>query len=178
MTDYASLALQCGFTNAAPLDVGSLHFLSEVRDMCRADRCRNYGKSWSCPPACGDLAFWTERAKRYDSGLLLQTVGEIEDSYDFEGMQAVSALNKQQVDALADALHAADADFLLMAAGTCKRCEKCTYPDAPCRFPDKLFPSMEACGLFVSQVCRDNGVDYYYGSDRIAYTCCLLYNKE
>jgi hypothetical protein len=37
---------------------------------------------------------------------------------------------------------------------------------------------MEACGLFVSQVCRDNGVAYYYGDDKIAYTCCVLYHSR
>ena len=110
--------------------------------------------------------------------LLLQVVGDREDSYDFEAMVEVQKLTDKAGWRLAGELQKTGLDFLFMSAGSCTRCEKCTYPDAPCRFPETLFPSMEACGLFVSQVCRDNGVPYYYGEEKIAFTCCLLYNPE
>ena len=45
-----SLARQAGFSHSAELDAAVLKPLTEVRDMCSADRCRSYGKSWSCPP--------------------------------------------------------------------------------------------------------------------------------
>lgn len=35
--------------------------------------------------------------------------------------------------------------------------------------------SMEAYGLFVSRVCKDNDVPYYHGPGTIAYTACVLY---
>ena len=62
-----------------------------------------------------------------------------------------------------------------MGAGTCTRCAACTYPDAPCRHPETLAPSMEACGLFVSDVCRSNALPYYYGDRKIAFICCVLF---
>ena len=176
MTDYRSLALECGFTVAEPMDVSTLKFLPDVRAMCAADRCQHYAKSWSCPPACGELEYWEEKCRRFAHGLILQTVGDREDSYDFEAMMEVADENKRQFDSFIDALTQCGGDYLAMSAGTCTRCEKCTYPDAPCRFPEKLCPSMEASGLFVSGDCSDNGVKYYYGDDKIAYTCCLLYN--
>ena len=149
MADFKQLALECGFTVAEELDVSTLKFLPEVRSMCASGRCRR--------------------------GLLLQTVGDREDSYDFESMAEAERENRRHFDALLEKLRALGADVLPMSAGTCTRCETCTYPDAPCRFPHTLAPSMEACGLFVSKVCKDNGVPYYYGDDKIAYTCCLLY---
>ena len=63
---------------------------------------------------------------------------------------------------------------LAMGAGACKICEECTYPDEPCRFPDKMEVSMEACGLFVSKVCTDNNLKYNYGQDKMAFTSCFL----
>ncbi len=176
MSDFRALALESGFTVAEPIDVKTLKFLPDVRSMCAADRCQSYGKTWSCPPACGELSDWEEKASHFSKGLVLQTVGDREDSYDFEAMMEVAEENKQQFDIFTEKLRAMGADFLAMSAGTCTRCEQCTYPDAPCRFPEKLYPSMEACGLFVSGVCSDNGIKYYYGDDKIAYTCCLLYN--
>ena len=175
MSDYRALALECGFTLAEPMDPATLEFMEDVRSMCAADRCRSYNHSWACPPACGELSLWRERASKYNRGLIMQTVGEREDSYDFEAMMEIAARCDKNFYRLVDALNGAD--VLAMSAGTCTRCEKCTYPDAPCRFPDRLYPSMEACGLFVSKVCKDNGVPYYYGEEKMAYTCCLLYNE-
>lgn len=174
MTDYRALALECGFSLAEPLEVSTLEFLPEVRAMCAADRCRSYNHSWACPPACGELSLWREKAAKFSRGLILQTIGQREDSYDFEAMMEVAADNDRNFYRLMDALKGKD--VLGLSAGTCTRCGKCTYPDAPCRHPESLYPSMEACGLFVSKVCKDNGVPYYYGDDKIAYTCCLLYN--
>ena len=177
MTDIRSLALESGFTVAEPLEVSTLKFLPEVRSMCAADRCKSYNRSWSCPPACGDLEMWSEKASHYTKGWLLQTVGDREDSYDFEAMMEVYQNNSENFFRLAERLRAEKCDVLAMSAGACSRCEKCTYPDEPCRFPETLYPSMEACGLFVSQVCKDNNVPYYYGEDKIAYTSCILYNE-
>ena len=174
MLDYAAAAKAAGFDTVAPLDPGTLKFLPEVRSMCAADRCRSYGKNWSCPPACGSLEDWKARCGRYQRGLLLQTVGEREDSWDFEAMEEAALRNRERVDALAEALLADGADFLFLAAGTCTRCETCTYPDAPCRFPERRMPSMEAYGLVVSDECKKNGLPYYYGPNTMTFTACVM----
>ena len=33
---------------------------------------------------------------------------------------------------------------------------------------------MEGYGLLVSQVCRDNGIEYYYGKNTVTYTGLFL----
>ena len=68
---------------------------------------------------------------------------------------------------------AADALFLPYGAGGCQLCKTCAYPE-PCRFPDEACASMEGYGLFVTQVCRDNHLPYYYGPKTITYTACVL----
>lgn len=65
--------------------------------------------------------------------------------------------------------------FLPLSSGGCHICKKCTYPDAPCRFPEKAFPSMEACGLVVNDVCKASGVPYNYGPRTMTFTGCVLY---
>ena len=176
-TEIKKAAEESGFATVAPLDPASLKFLPEVRSMCAADRCRSYNKNWACPPACGTLEEWQEKASHYAKGILLQTIGDREDSYDIEAMMEVAAENKKQSDSLIEKLLEQKADFIYLSAGACTRCKSCTWPDAPCRFPEKTFPSMEAAGLFVSQVCKDNGVPYNYGNEKIAYTCCVLFNE-
>lgn len=178
MLDYDALirlAKDCGFTNAGPLDVETLEFLPEVRDMCASDRCQSYNKSWACPPACGTLDEMREKVKGYSRGLIVQTVGQLEDNYDWENMQKAAEDQHDSFEKLWDELSKEYPNILGMGTGTCTRCKPCTYMEGqPCRFPEKLTYSMEACGLFVSKVCTDNNMQYNYGPNTIAYTACFL----
>ena len=63
---------------------------------------------------------------------------------------------------------------LFLAAGSCTVCPACTYPDEPCRFPEKAFVSLEAAGLVVSEVCESADIPYYHGKGSISYTSCVL----
>ena len=67
---------------------------------------------------------------------------------------------------------------LPLTAGSCTLCARCTYPDRPCRYPTKRLSSMEAYGLFVSDICTRSGLAYNYGPRTMTYTSCVLYNKE
>ena len=178
MPDYeklSAMAKECGFTHTAPLDVSTLEFLPEVRDMCASDKCNKYNKSWSCPPACGSLEEMRKSVEGYSSGLLVQTVGDLEDSYDWEGIQDAAKRQIENFERMWDALEKEYESVLAMGTGGCMKCEKCTYPDDPCRFPDRMASSMEACGLFVSKVCTDNNLAYNYGPNKIAFTACFLF---
>lgn len=47
--ELKELALREGFTAAERLNTDALVFLPEVREMCRADKCRAYGKKLALP---------------------------------------------------------------------------------------------------------------------------------
>jgi len=168
------LANTCGFTHYAALDVSTLELMQEIRDMCNADKCRNYNTSWSCPPACKPLEEIREIVKTYTSGILVQTVGDLEDSLDWDGIVETGAQHKKNFGQMREALEKEHPNILAMGAGKCELCETCTYPDNPCRFPNKMEVSMEASGLFVSKVCTDNNLAYNYGPEKIAFTSCFL----
>ena len=84
--ELKKLARECGFDNVCALNVSALEFLPQVRDMCAADRCHSYNKCWTCPPACGDLEEIERRCRDYGQGILLQTIGKLEDEFDAWGM--------------------------------------------------------------------------------------------
>ena len=62
--------------------------------MCAADSCHKYNKCWSCPPGCGTLEECEKRVRKFKLGILVQTVGELEDSLDGEGMMRTEAMHK------------------------------------------------------------------------------------
>lgn len=170
----ARLAEKSGFSHWGFFDASGLVFKQEVRDMCAADRCSMYNKSWSCPPGCGTLEEAAEKSAAFAWGILLQTTAELEDDFDVEAMMEAGELQKERLKAFEDELPEGER-CLIMSAGTCTICSECTYPDAPCRFPGKMHISMEAYGLVVSEVCQLAGIPYYYGPRTLTYSCCVLF---
>jgi predicted metal-binding protein len=165
---------ECGFELHADLDPTTLRVLPEVRGMCAVDKCATYDKSWSCPPACGTLDEFRELFPRYSSGYVLQTVGEMEDEFDFESMVKTGELHGRRFYELVDKVKSQRDDVFFLSAGTCRLCETCSYPDAPCRHPERMYPSMEATGLLVSDVCTSAGIPYYHGKNTLAFVGCVL----
>lgn len=162
------------FSHVGPLDPATLQALPEVRDMCAADKCRSYGKSWSCPPACGTIRDLQLQMQSYHRGFLVQTVSKLEDSFDFEGMMEAEEAHQRAFEDLTREILKLFPGALPMGAGVCRLCPVCSYPDAPCRFPALVFPSMEARGLLVSRVCEENGLAYSHGSGTITLTSGCL----
>lgn len=170
--ELLQLAKDCGFTAWSPLDGATIALKQQVRDMCAP--CQMYNKRWSCPPGCGTLEECEERLRGYPRGILVQTCGQVEDGFDFEAMAEIEAAHREHFLVMYRALRDRGEDTLALGAGCCTRCTECTYPDAPCRFPEDLVSSMEAFGMLVLEVCQANGLPYYYGPDRMAYTSCFL----
>ena len=173
-TQLAAMAEKAGFTSWVPLDIKTVKLKPEVRDMCAGGSCQQYGKRWSCPPGCGTLESCREKVNQYSYGILVQTVGDVEDSFDIETMLEIQKIHKVRFEKMHKAILDRGVQVLALGAGCCTHCKVCTYPDAPCRFPDRMVSSMEAYGMLVLDVCKANGMQYYYGSDKIAYTSCFL----
>ena len=185
LTRLGEMALGCGFTQTGRLDTATIKVRQEVRDACATDKCHAYGKNWSCPPACGSLEECEKQLHQFKYGLLLQTSGSLEDSFDYEGIQQISEKHTENLKKFRAVLegkkiaaHNTDCEnpsgFMLLGAGACKECESCTYPGAPCRFPEKMTVSMEAMGLVVSDVCTAAGLPYYYGPNTMTFVGCVL----
>lgn len=174
MEYWIEKALQLGFSTALPLNPETLVPRQDVRAMCAADKCRAYGKNWTCPPHCGTLDACTEKLQAYSRGILLQTVGKTEKAVDTKAYIATENRHLTMFYQLAEQIRAVYPDALCLGSGGCRICKACAYPE-PCRFPEKACSSMEGYGLFVTQVCRDNKASYYHGENTVTYTACVLF---
>ena len=168
-----TMALEAGFTYAVAMDVTTLDLKEDVRHMC-AHGCHQYNKRWSCPPGCGELTTLHQQIQPYSKAILVQTVGQLEDVFDGEGMIETEHQHKETLLKLQQKLLQHYPKLLTIGAGCCTLCEKCTYPDNPCRLPQKKIVPMEAYGLLVADVCSQNGLRYGYGESTITYTSCFL----
>jgi len=169
---------QSGFEFQGGFDPLDLVARDEVREMCAADTCRSYNKSWACPPGCGEIEDSNKTFKLYECGIVFQTVAYMEDEFDFETTMAAARDHRERFNKLVEMVRETGMNrdtVLLIGAGSCTICPECSYPDAPCRYPEKIFPSMEAMGLMVSEVCVSAGIPYYHGPQTLAYSSCVLF---
>lgn len=171
------IAAESGFQASGYVEIRKLSYHEEVRRICEGNTCRNYGASWACPPAVGTLEECRNQVNQYDRMLLISRAYPLEDSFDFEGMTAAGRDFKQQVDLFHRRLQGTLPAFLLLSNEGCGRCTKCTYPDAPCRFPEMLHPSLEGYGFIVSELAKEAGVRYHNGPNTVTYFGALLFQE-
>lgn len=172
-----ALARDAGFTGVGPLEPAELRFEPWVREACRAG-CRSYNTNWACPPAVGTLEECRARCGRYAKALLLNRVYPLEDSFDYEGMREAMADFKRLADVFEERLRPLTGEYLLLTNEGCGRCKSCTWPDAPCRAPEKLHHSLEGYGFNVLDLAKAAGLSYANGQDTVTYFGAIFYEPR
>ncbi|MBQ8893170.1 MAG: DUF2284 domain-containing protein [Clostridia bacterium] len=159
------------------LPVGEIPFSEAVTAACAANRCGKYATCWTCPPGL-DPQKAKERIQAYQTAWVFTCKYNLEDSFDFEGMRAGGHATHKKLLALTDDLHRDGIDFMALGCEGCILCEACTYPHAPCRFPERAIPSVEACGIDVVALSRRVGINYHNGPNTVTYFCVILRNEK
>jgi predicted metal-binding protein len=169
------IAKECGFYETGEIDIASLRFSDEIRHICEGNVCRNYRSTWACPPAVGTIGECRQRCSEYKKMLLLSGKYDLEDSLDFEGMKAGMISFKKMIDLFNDNVKSILSSYIILSNEGCMRCEKCSYPEEPCRFPDKLFHSIEGYGFVVSDLAIQAGIHYINGNNTVTYFGAILF---
>ena len=165
-----------GLTEWGLIKTAELRFYPQIRQICEGNSCRGYGKTWACPPAVGTLEECTNRVLQHENMLLFSQKFDLEDSFDFESMENGMKTFKLTVDHFAEAVKRQMCDILILSNEGCGRCNVCTYPDSPCRFPDKLYPSIEGFGFIVSELAQQAGIKYNNGPNTVTFFGAALFN--
>lgn len=155
------------------IKVSEINFTREVVAACKTNTCGRYGKCWTCPPAVGELDDLIAKYSLYDEAIVYTTRHDLEDSFDIEGMMAGQAAHGQ-IDSEIIALLDKDT-MALLGSGGCNYCDKCSYPDAPCRHSDIAIPSVEAVGIDVVNLASKCNINYHNGVNTVTYFSVIFY---
>lgn len=173
----AELALSLGAYRASVIPVDAIETDAAFRDLCAANVCGNYGRNWMCPPDVGDIRELMAVLRTYPYALVYQTVSELEDSYDFEGMMDAGARHNRLMAELRTKLKDEPLIRTLhLGAGGCRMCEVCAKRTGePCRHPDLAIASLETYGVNVSKLASAAGMKYINGKDTVTYFGAVLF---
>lgn len=173
MTD---LCLSEGCRNAYVLPVGDIPFDKGLREYCKLNSCGAYGANYACPPLAGEVDVLIEKASSYQNILVFQTVSELEDSFDFEGMQAAGKRHEEVSGHIFSELVKKYPDGLRLTAGGCSICKTCAaMTGEPCRFPEKAISSLEAYCMNVSELAGKCHMKYINGVNTVTYFSGFLF---
>jgi len=157
------------------ITTAELHFSERVRHICETE-CPMYGQTWACPPGVGSVPDCVARCQSYPTALLLTTATEVRDIADMEETLATRAAHEDIARAARDILRAEGLETYVLSTEACTRCAQCTYPDAPCRFPDEMFPCTESHAIVVTDLAERYGIEFINGN-AVTWFSILFYRE-
>jgi len=189
MQELLDIAINAGATNAGIAKVADMKFSSEFRAACAQNVCGKYGTCWMCPPDVGDIDDMIAEAKEYENIMVFQSIAQLEDSFDFEGMEEAAVKHNKITFAVAEKIKNTVPDStlgnvlsvggqkpLILGAGACHICTRCTKLDnIPCAHPQKAIPSLEVYGIAVSELAAVSGMKYINGVNTVTYFGGVMY---
>ncbi|MBP3655063.1 MAG: DUF2284 domain-containing protein [Clostridia bacterium] len=162
-------AVRLGAAKAVIIPAEQVVLSAEFRKICESNSCGRYGRCWMCPPEIGDIEPLMEQVRGYRYGLLYQTISELEDSFDIEGMFEAGAAHAQLSQRI-EKSGLLPQDHLHLTCGGCRLCERCAKADGePCRYPQDALPSMEGYGIDVYNTTKGTPLKYINGSNTVTY---------
>ncbi len=179
MEALIQVALSAGAVRAVLISREQIACSESFRDICKANQCGCYGKCWVCPPEIGEIETLITQVKAYPKGVLYQTIGTLEDSFDIEGMMEAGHRHALVSSALQRVLpELLQKPFLHLGCGGCHLCETCAKRiGEPCRHPESALPAMEGYGIDVYNTTCTTPLHYINGSNTVTYFGLILFSE-
>jgi predicted metal-binding protein len=170
-SEIVRLAMEKGADRVAIAKTADIPFVAELRGSCDQNTCGRFNSCWVGPPAIGTVEALMQQVQRFPAALVIQTIGQLEDSYDFEGMMAAKDAHNKVFRALRPIVHARfpGQKTLDLSCGCCDLCPVCTYPADPCRQSEEAVSAVEAYGINVNPMLTACGLQYNNGQNTVSY---------
>jgi predicted metal-binding protein len=175
--ELVKLTISCGAGKAAGILANQVVLSTDFREICKSNACGNFGQCYMCPPDVGEIEELIQQARAFYTAVMYQAVYELEDSFDFEGMQSAGvSFNRTSRLIHEKAREIIRRPWLHLAAGGCRSCEICAKREyLPCRAPDQALASLEAYGVDVYQTAVRAGLKYANGANTVTYFGMLFF---
>lgn len=172
------IALDCGVNGAQYLPGNAIVTDPVFRRICEGNACGKFGRCYMCPPFIGEVQDLMARVKEYPHAVLYQTIGTLEDSFDFEGMMEAGKNHNLCSQRIRKQLEHLLPDHLHLTGGGCHLCERCAkLDDQPCRYPAQALSSLEGYGIDVYRTSQATDLKYINGENTVTYFGIILFHE-
>lgn len=150
-------------------------FSDEVRMLCKKNVCGMYGTSWACPPAVGSVEECKNRCNNFENAFMFTSLAKLRKKYDVAEWRETRLLHESITEKVARIFRDEFKESLILSTEGCNLCKKCTYPENPCRFPNRMFPATESFGIMVIQQAPLCNIKYNNGANAITYFSMIFF---
>lgn len=151
-------------------------FSEKVRYICKTE-CDRYGKSWSCPPAVGEVAQCREHCLSFVYALVFTTLAEVTDIADMQETLATRFQHEAVVKELGGKLRELGEEYFALSSESCAICETCAYPKS-CRHREYMLPCIESQGILVTDAAEKCGIEYFYDSNTVTWYGIIFFHRK
>ena len=151
-----------------------LVFEPKVRQICRSE-CPMYGRSWSCPPAVGTFDQCRERCLSYGEAMLLVTAAEVDDTSDMASTLPTRRQHEAITRQVRGVFTQLGCETFVLSSEACAACERCSWPDAQCRHPERMFPCIESHCILVTQLAERFGIEFLPDPGTVMWFSIILF---
>lgn len=140
-----------------------------ILDICKENKCGNYNKSWTCPPNAPPLSECQRQISSFGHLMIYKFSFPVKDIRDPGEVRGLLKRQQDIVREIRDEANAKGIRNLSLPGGSCLYCDKCTYPDAPCRYPDKALNSNDAYALDLASYIESVGLSFKRNDDEVIF---------
>ncbi len=110
-----------------------------------------------------------KRCLSYKECFLFSTIAEVSDVINFEETLATRKEHEKITAAIEAFIRESGTDCMALSTESCDICEVCTYPDAPCRFPEKMHPCVESHGIIVCELAEKYNMEFTLSANQVLW---------
>lgn len=153
----------------------NLKFDDAYIHMCISNHCGQYKKKWSCALDESGIHQLRDRLLDFKRVMLFSYISKLTDQFDIEGMDTARKAMMDIAYTLKREINKKRMEAIVLGAGSCEICEKCTYPSQPCQYPSLMLYPIESLGIDVLSLTENCGLNYYNGENTVTYFCAIFY---
>lgn len=166
----------CGAFKAECIPAEKIVLSAKFREACKTNSCGHFGRCYQCPPDIGEISELMERVRAYPYAVLYQSVAQIEDSFDYEGMMDAAQAHVQLSQRVQKKVKTMLPEGFLHLSNGCSLCKRCAKEDnLPCRHPLEALPSMSGFGVDVYNTAAGTDLHYINGQNTVTYFGMVLF---
>jgi predicted metal-binding protein len=151
--------------------------MKKCRELCAQNLCGSYGTTWGCPPGVGTAKECLRAVRSFSKAvILIKKFGNI-DMSDGGLLERLCTDHQNVCRKFGHMLKREGYSVLPLSDGGCRYCGKCTYPDAPCRFPEQIMTSLSCYGIMMGDYLKTQNLDFAFEDDSVTLYGLILYNE-
>ena len=147
----------------------------KFRKLCEQNKCGTYNKSWTCPPAVGNVEDCVKKLEDYNDAVIITNTFKNLNMEDLDGLKKMMKSHQDLCRDVKKMFQDEGFDELTLTDGACTYCKECTYPDKSCKHPDKKVPSVSGFGIDMGEYIPTTGLTFEFKNDEATLYGLVLF---